>query len=124
MKLQWFEVHVRGAVGPRGLEREPDAAVGEALETVVRQRRAQAVAHDAFEHFVATGADRKAGVQIEAVVVHGEAALGAVRGGRVDAEQTLYGSAGMRAERAQVLRCTSVSGGAGRLRQRPLPSRG
>jgi hypothetical protein len=48
--LERVEEEVAGAVVPRGLEGEANAAVGEACEAVVGDGGAGAVAEHAFEH--------------------------------------------------------------------------
>jgi hypothetical protein len=68
-QLDRLEEEMRGAVGPGGLQRHGDAAIGGALETVLRDGWAQDVAGEPLQDRAIVGGDDLIGVEIEAVEV-------------------------------------------------------
>jgi len=68
-ELQGLEEQVAGAVGPRGLERQADAAVAGEPETVLGHWRAQEVAAELLEPGSVSGRHTEVGVEVEAVEV-------------------------------------------------------
>jgi hypothetical protein len=67
--MQRLEHEVRRAVAPRLAQAGCDAAVGHDRDTLEAERRARAVAQEAFEAFAVKGTHRDAGMHVEAGVL-------------------------------------------------------
>lgn len=104
----WREDQMAGAVVPRVSEGADDAAVGEARQSLLRERGAQKVSTESFESEPVIGADIAIGVKIKPLQMRVPRADGPHPRGVGVAPDAQYGRAGTVAE----CRATADGGGA------------